>query len=118
MAKILVVDDSAFQRKNIISKLTNADHEVFAAGDGLEGIAATEEHQPDLIVSDLLMPNMDGFQMIEELYKKGSKIPVIVLSADIQSSSHDRVMELGAFAKLDKPPTLEALLEAVDKALS
>ena len=101
--KILVVEDSLYQRKNIVKNLSEWGHHVEQAGNGVEALKVLESYTPDVILSDLLMPEMDGFGLLEKLREKGSKIPVVVLSADIQSSVRDQCSGLGAKDFLSKP---------------
>jgi twitching motility two-component system response regulator PilH len=69
-------------------------------------------------VTDLLMPVMDGFALLESLQSVGHTVPVIVVSADIQQSSRDRCKELGCQTFLNKPFKSPALIEAVECALA
>lgn len=103
MAKILVVEDSLYQRKSIIKNITSWGHEVEAAGNGIEGLEALKNFIPDLIITDLLMPEMDGFGFMEKLNDNGNIIPIVVLSADIQSSVIEQCKLLGAKDFLSKP---------------
>ena len=70
--------------------------EISEAVNGLEGIKKIRENTPDLIFLDLLMPELDGFEVLERLKKSDLKIPVIVLTADIQETSKKRCFDLGA----------------------
>lgn len=118
-AKILVVDDSRLSRRRFLAgPLKEAGYEVIEAADGQEGLAAFEEHAPDVVISDLLMPVMDGFEFIAALREKEITQPVIVASADIQESSRKKVDELETFGFLNKPYTSEVLLETVEKAIA
>ena len=115
--KILTVDDSALSRRRFIAKpLRDAGYEVVEAASGVEGLKVASEEQPDIVLSDLLMPEMDGFEFVEKLKATGFAGPVMVLSADIQESSQQRVQELGAFAFINKPIKPEALLAEVRAA--
>ena len=73
---------------------------------------------PDCIILDLLMPELDGFGVLEALKQKGSKIPVIVLSADIQDSVREQCLGLGAAMMLQKPAKAPKILEALDQVLN
>lgn len=103
MARIVAMDDSAFQRRMLIRMIKKEGHEVFEAADGYEGLFKIATHRPDLVVTDLVMPNVGGLDVLEVLYNKGYKIPVIVISADIQDSTKDRCKRLGAAAFINKP---------------
>ena len=117
MALILITDDAAFSRR-MIKKAVQADnHEVIEAGNGNECLEMVDAHGPDCILLDLLMPELDGFGTLEQLRDRGSKIPVIVLSADIQESARQQCMDLGAFMMLNKPPKAPEIQEAIGKAL-
>ena len=118
VAKILLVDDSSFQRKNVSKMLVAMGHEVVAAENGKVGLEKAETDQPDLIITDLLMPVMDGISYLRGLNARKLTIPVFVVSADIQETSRAECMELGAKIFLNKPIKEPDLKEAIAKALS
>jgi CheY-like chemotaxis protein len=113
MATILIIEDSRFTRSSIAKALKAGDYEVLEADNGALGLAMIIKHSPDLIISDLLMPEMDGFELLESLRSQGIAIPVIIMSADIQETTRRRVLELGAKTLLNKPFQGAALLEVV-----
>ncbi len=116
MATILIIEDSRFTRSSIAKVLKNNQHEVLEAENGAIGLDMAIQHKPDFIITDLLMPEMDGFELLENLRTKGIAIPVIVMSADIQETTRRRVLELGAKTLLHKPfqgPTLLAVLSGL-----
>lgn len=115
--KILAVDDSRLSRRFVTTPLREAGFEVIEAENGELGLAAAAEHNPDLIVSDLLMPVMNGFEMIIKLREVGSIAPIIVVSADIQEASRRECHSLGTAAFLNKPFEAADLLAAVNNAL-
>lgn len=117
MAKILIIEDSEFTRRIIVRIIKGAGHEVFEACSGLEGVQKAGVHQPDCILLDLLMPELDGFGVLEALKRKGLAIPAIVLSADIQETSRNKCFELGAIDFVKKPPKADNILQSVQKAL-
>src|SRR5690349_2973112 len=83
MAKILIVDDDKTSRQLYISLLTPFGHDVKEAGDGKDGLAQARLEKPDLIISDILMPTMSGYEFVSNLRKQPAleKIPVIFNSA-------------------------------------
>ncbi len=117
MGLILITDDAAFARRMIRKAVEAGGHEVIEAGNGQECLDMVASHSPDCIMTDLLMPEMDGFALLKALGEKGSKIPVIVLSADIQDSARQKCEGLGAFMMLKKPPKGPEILDAIQKAL-
>lgn len=115
--KVLIVDDSPVSRmivKKCLPKGRN--FEVFEACDGKEGLAKFKEVAPDVTFLDLTMPVMDGFQALEEIRKANPAAVVIVLTADIQQKTVDRVMAAGAVTVVPKPPSAELIEESLAKA--
>lgn len=117
MAKILVVDDSGMSRRTLRKILEPAGHQVIEAADG---IAALEQYfldQPDLVMLDLTMTGMYGIDVLKKLREMDPQARVIVGSADIQSSTRQLVNEAGAVAFINKPFTVDQVLNAVSRAL-
>jgi CheY-like chemotaxis protein len=103
MTSILIVDDAAFARRMMRKVFKNDPYEILEASNGREALEMIRTHTPNCILTDLLMPNMDGFEFLENLQAQKLKIPTIIVSADIQESSRDRCLELGAVAFINKP---------------
>jgi twitching motility two-component system response regulator PilH len=117
VSNILVVDDSMFQRHALAKLLREEGHQVMEADNGLTGLEKIESEKPELIILDLIMPRLGGFETLEELRRRGDKTPVIVFTADIQATSRQRCIELGATAFLNKPLVKEELRELVQRCL-
>ena len=117
MSKILVIDDSMLSRAMITTPLQRAGHEVIQANDGQQGLDAYHEHLPDCVTTDLLMPVLDGISFLEKIRGEGVKVPIIVVSADIQSSSKEICEQHGIEGFLNKPVDTNVLLELVQAAL-
>ena len=117
MAAILIIDDSSFQRKRIVEIISAAGHTAIQAPNAEEGLELLAQENPDLIICDLLMPGMGGMELLQRLQKTKSKIPVLILTADIQSSVRDQCLELGAREFLNKPTNPETMLEAINNNL-
>jgi len=96
--KILVVEDDKFVRELISQKLTEEKFGVSAAKSGEEGVEKIESEMPDLILLDLILPGIDGFEVLSRIRKnpKTEKIPVIVLSNLGEKGDVDRGIKLGA----------------------
>lgn len=114
--KILVVDDSSWQRSMLKKVLGGAGHSVVDAANGNDALAKVEAESPEVIVCDLLMPELDGFGFLALLQERRSTVPVVIASADIQKSSQDKCRELGAFGFVGKPYAPEQLLDIVAAA--
>ena len=114
--KILIIDDSPIARKILLSCLpTDRSLEVTEAPDGAQGLKKFIEINPDLTITDLTMPVMDGIQALEEMKKVRKDALIVVCSADIQPKSIHRVMELGAFTMIKKPPSKEVIATLFSK---
>ena len=96
--KILFIEDEEILLTLLQKKLTNEGYEVFIARDGKQGLKKIREELPDLVLLDILMPKMSGFEVMEEMNKdaKIKKIPVIVISNSGQPLEIDRIRGLGA----------------------
>ena len=122
MAKILVIDDED-QLRDLLQKLLTRDgHEICIAHDGKEGIANFHQFNPDLVITDIIMPNIDGIEVITELHQSNSNLPIIVISGGRRSMAAgfnlDSVEMLGVRGILQKPFTYQQLQEVVKLALS
>jgi CheY-like chemotaxis protein len=113
MSTVLIVDDSNFQRSLIGSIAEEAGLEVLATDNGREGLAAVIQHEPDCIITDLLMPEMNGLDMIEALQEEGWNTPFIVVSADVQDTTRARAEQLGVASFLGKPVRRASVIEAL-----
>jgi two-component system chemotaxis response regulator CheY len=113
MAKILVVEDCCIMRELIGLQLAAAGYSVDEAEDGLSGLEAVRRSRPDVIVSNVDMPVLDGFQFFGALQadRSARTIPVIFVSA--QTRRRPRAEELGAAAFVTKPVILKKLLGLV-----
>jgi len=113
--KILFVEDDQFLRKIYFTKLSKENLELKAAVDGEEGLELAKSEKPDLIILDMILPKMNGFEVLQELKNdnKTKKIPVVVLSNLGQESDVDRAMSMGAVDYLIK--TDFSINEVVDK---
>jgi len=115
--KILIVDDSPISRKMLKSCIPkDRGYEFFEAGDGLAGVEAYKNVQPDVTFMDLTMPVMDGTRATEEIRKFAPEAVIIVCTADIQVKSISNVLSLGALLVVKKPPTKETVEDALSQA--
>ncbi len=107
--RVLIVDDSSFAqhftKKMLISALPEA--ELLFASDGKQGYEMFLAHKPDYIITDLLMPNMDGKAMIKLILEKDPDSRIIVLSSDIQKLIKEEIAKMGVLHFINKPLTEE-----------
>tara|TARA_B100000315_G_scaffold229341_1_gene238855 strand:+ start:236 stop:601 length:366 start_codon:yes stop_codon:yes gene_type:complete len=98
MATILIIEDDKFLRELITQKVSGEGYEVKEAVDGEEGLKVAKEEHPDLILLDIILPGMDGFEVLRQLKeaKEAANIPIILLSNLGQKEDVDKGMKLGA----------------------
>lgn len=116
--KVLICDDSQFIRKRLATFLSELNFEITEANDGAEALELLKKENFNLILLDLLMPNVTGKEVLDYIHSNGVKVPVIVLSADIQDTTLEYCKEKGAAAFLNKPPQKNELLDTIKKVLS
>jgi twitching motility two-component system response regulator PilH len=119
MARVLIVDDSPSQlmgMKRIIEKLG---HEILTAEDGALGVEAAKRELPDLILMDVVMPNLNGFQATRSISKEPttSHIPIVLVTTKDQETDRVWGMRQGAKAYLTKPVNEAALIKLVKELL-
>ena len=114
---ILVVEDDDTMRQLLKLHLTNAGYAVRAAADGIEAGHAVLGLTPDLIITDVRMPHMTGFELVEALRQDPAKANIPVIFLTIEGESVDRGSKLGALEYLAKPIRVEVLLQKVAKHL-
>lgn len=108
--KILIVDDSPVARLMVKSSLPqDKGYEIFFAQNGQEGLDKFKEYNPDVTFLDLTMPVMNGLECLEKIMKIDNNAIVIVLTADVQPQSMEKVMSLGAFRMLKKPADKDSI---------
>jgi CheY-like chemotaxis protein len=100
--KILIVDDEALVRRSLARVFKSKGHEIIEAIDGVEGLKAWQEHQPDLIFLDVLMPGLSGPQVLSEMGGK-RKGRVILMSAFAGEHNMETALEMGADLFVGKP---------------
>ena len=112
--KLLICDDSNMARKQLARSLPDGwDVELSFATDGVEGIEAIKAGKGDVLLLDLNMPNMDGYQVLEAILEQDLPTLTIVVSGDIQPEAHKRVTGLGALDFIKKPVNKEKLTEVL-----
>lgn len=104
---ILVVDDDKLIREGLVALLKNAGQDVLEANNGKTGLALALERKPDLVVTDVRMPDMTGLEMISALRADewGKKVPVIILTNDESNTSINQALESGVTTYLPKSST-------------
>ncbi len=117
MTRILVIEDNRDLAFGLQTNLEIEGYEVCVAGDGRCGLAAAREWSPELIVLDLMLPEMDGFRVLKELRIDDVQIPVLILTARGEEADKVRGLKLGADDYVTKPFGLLELLARVEALL-
>ena len=120
MARILIVDDSPTETFKITEILNKNGHQVISASGGEEGVAIAKKELPDLILMDVVMPGINGFQATRQITKNPSTahIPVVIVTTKDQETDRMWGMRQGASSFLTKPLNEKALVQAVNTALA
>jgi CheY-like chemotaxis protein len=119
MATLLVIEDEAPLRANLVRILSAEGHHVIAAADGDEGLRRVREGRPDLVICDILMPLVDGFGVLAalRLQPETAAIPFIFLTASADKENLARGLRSGANEYVTKPFKIADLLAAVRRGL-
>jgi CheY-like chemotaxis protein len=120
MARILIIDDDGLFRSMLGATLVHFGHTVVEAGNGAEGLKLFKRGEPDLIITDLVMPEMEGFEVLMNLKKLNPGAKVMVMSGGVRGPTVDFLEianRLGASGVLAKPFSTDALLKAIDALL-
>ena len=116
-ARILVVDDEASARSGLEKLLKQAGYTVNTAADGSEALTLAAEHPPDVVITDLHMPVMDGMQLLAKLRQQDRDLPVLVATAFGDVTAAVNAMRIGAADFLTKPIDFDVLSIAIERAL-
>ena len=117
-AKVLIVDDSALTRRSLRQILETVGYEVVEAENGLDGLERYFLDKPDVVLLDLVMRGMYGLEVLQKIRELDPRARIVVVSADIQTSSQDLAGEAGAAAFINKPFDKTEILSALDVALA
>lgn len=119
MARVLIVDDSPTETHKMSTILDKHNHEVITAQSGEEGVAKAKEALPDVVLMDIVMPGLNGFQATRQLSKNGSTshIPVIIVTTKDQETDRLWGQRQGAKGYLTKPVDAGTLMKAITDVL-
>jgi twitching motility two-component system response regulator PilH len=120
MARILIVDDSPSQLMGMMRIVEKLGHVGLSAEDGAAGVEAAKVEKPDLILMDVVMPNLNGFQATRAISKEPTTahIPIVLVTTKDQETDKVWGMRQGAKAYITKPFTENQLVEVINQLLS
>ena len=119
MARILLVEDNETIREMLSERLEYRGHDVLSASDGIEGVAVAQSERPDVILMDMSLPALDGWQATQQIKTTAQthSIPIIALTAHAIAGDRQKCLEVGCDAYVAKPIDFPQLLEKI-RALS
>jgi len=118
MPRILIVDDSEDNRDVLARRLQRRGFDVTQAAGGKQGVEQATTDLPDLILMDMNMPELDGWEATRMIRSQGSKIPIIALTAHAMTGDLERALEAGCTQYHTKPVELDKLLETIESLLT
>jgi DNA-binding response OmpR family regulator len=115
--KVLYVEDELFLARIVKESLESRGFEVYMESDGAKVLTAFRKVQPDICVLDVMLPNMDGFELAEEIRKMDSGIPILFLTAKTQTEDLVKGFSLGGNDYIRKPFSMEELIVRINNAM-
>ncbi|MCM8804338.1 MAG: sigma-54 dependent transcriptional regulator [Candidatus Omnitrophica bacterium] len=116
MAKILIIDDEEGVRESLKFSLRNK-YKVILSSNGKEGFSLIEKERPDLVILDIILPDIDGINLLKDIKEKFKDTPVIMLTAISQITTAVEAMKLGAVDYIPKPFDIEKLINTIENTL-
>ena len=117
MAKVLVIDDSEFVREFLSDCLLEAGHEVVLAEDGGTGVSQFKKSAPDCVLLDVLMPDIDGIEVLRQIRASDGKTPILLMTGDDPGWARRKCEDYGASGFLSKAFFAEKVVESVEEAI-
>ncbi len=116
VTKILLIEDNELNRDMLSRRLSRRGFEILLAADGAQGVKMSQEHLPDLVLMDLSLPVLDGWQATEQIKKTSETkhIPVIALTAHALPEDRERAIAAGCDDYATKPIDIDSLLSKID----
>ncbi|MFI4916270.1 MAG: response regulator transcription factor [Phycisphaerales bacterium JB060] len=117
---VLIIDDEPAISVALMTRLEAAGYQVYHAINGLAGVEAAALHKPDLIILDIKMPDISGYETFERITRMSdlSEIPIIFLSAHAQDDARQRALDMGAAAFYSKPYNAPEIIQRISELLT
>ena len=116
MKTILIVEDTELN-VDLLTQLLEDDYQLLVARDGAESILVTEKNKPDLILMDISLPVMDGYEAARQIHQRYPTLPIIGISANAMKSDHEKAIAAGCTDNLTKPIDENILLKKLQEYL-
>jgi CheY-like chemotaxis protein len=118
MPKVLLVEDNELNRDMLSRRLQRRGFEIVTATDGEQGVALAASEKPDLILMDISLPGLNGWDATRQIRRNGVTIPIIALTAHAMSGDREKTLEAGCDEYETKPVELELLLSKIEALLN
>jgi CheY-like chemotaxis protein len=118
MARILLVEDNEMNRDMLSRRLTRSGHEVLIAVDGEQAVAMTSGEKPDIVLMDIGLPGIDGWEATRRIRANEATMPIVALTAHAMSGERERALAAGCDDFDTKPVELPRLLGKIDALLA
>ncbi len=116
MAKVLLIDDSIFTLHHYSEMISKLGHEVIMANNGQDGVQSFVQSKPDVVLCDLMMPEMDGFEVLQKIKIQNKDFSwFFLVTADVQENTRTKAWKLGAKDLVCKPLTQEQMIEVLNR---
>ena len=116
MKTILIVEDTELN-VDLLTQLLEDDYQLLVARDGAESILVTEKNKPDLILMDISLPVMDGYEAARQIHQRYPTLPIIGISANAMKSDHEKAIAAGCADYLTKPIDEDLLMKKLQEYL-
>ncbi|MGQ9625797.1 MAG: response regulator transcription factor [Anaerolineae bacterium] len=117
LGRILIAEDDPYMRRLLKMRLSKAGYQIFEATDGIETLQQVYKHSFDLVILDLMMPHMDGWEACRRI-REFSSVPILIVSAREDRGSQVKGFDMGANAYMAKPFAMSELLKKVEALVS
>jgi CheY-like chemotaxis protein len=117
MSRVLVIDDSEFVRRFLTDVLSEAGYEVTEAENGTSGLEHFQKKRPDLVLLDVLMPDIDGLEVLKRIRETADTLPVLIMTGDDPGWARRTCESYGATGFLSKTLYADKLVETVEDAI-
>ena len=117
MTTILSIEDSDFERKVIEEMMEDKSYDLLQAKNGQEGVDKYKEEDPDLVLLDLRLPDIDGLDVFEELKEYDSSVKAVIVSIVREDETIEEAKDLGAKEYVEKPIDEDELMETIEEVL-
>lgn len=115
--RVLIVEDTPENMYALQRVLRHAGFEIIEATDGQEAVRKSEEANPDLILMDMRLPGLSGYEAAERIHRRDPALPIIAITADALAGDRERCLDLGCVAYFSKPIRYREIVDAVHEIL-